>query len=160
MAVNDSSEIRTAGTSISTREAGGGGCNRWALAAGEPRLYPLRTHGRIWEMGCRCPCFTGRPAAPDLVPDLLSCPQVSVGGAWGVLTGSVEKTKTTFRRKPHVSPTLKTVLVIENAEKVLGRHQPGRPLASNDPVPSTLPSPKPGRFSRPAAAGQTTTITH
>jgi hypothetical protein len=71
-----------------------------------------------------------------------------------VLTGSVEKTKTTFRRKPHVSPTLKTVLVIENAEKVLGSQQPGRPLASNDPVPSTLPSPKPGRFSdaRPTAS--------
>lgn len=41
--------------------------------------------------------------------------------------------------------------------KVLGSQQPDGPLASNDPVPSTLPSPKPGRFSRPAAAGHTTT---
>jgi len=80
VAVNDSSEIRTAGIRISTREAGGGGCNHCPCAAGEPRLYPLRTHGCIWETGCRCPCFTGRPAAPDPVSNLLSCPQVSVGG--------------------------------------------------------------------------------
>ena len=63
------------GNSLSKR---GGTRNRPAFRRNKPRLYPLRTHGRIWKTGC--PCFTSRPAAPDPVSDLLSCPQVSLGG--------------------------------------------------------------------------------
>jgi hypothetical protein len=78
VAVNDSSEIRTVGISISTREAGGL-CDHWDFRPSRTVRFHNRYGWPFLEIRCRpgSVCTTGRPAAPDPVSVLLSCPQVS-----------------------------------------------------------------------------------
>ena len=70
MAVNDSSEIRTVGISISTREAGGGFAITGIFGPAVPLGSTIGMQGRFWKTGCPCP--TGRPSAADPMPAGLS----------------------------------------------------------------------------------------
>jgi hypothetical protein len=134
VAVNDSSEIRTVGISISTREAGGGFAITGIFGPAVPLGSTIGTDGRFWKSGAG----RGRSAQQaDRLP-LIPCPSCCRArrfrrGGLGSLARSTDASQS------HARCSVISGQLTGNAEKVLGSQQPGGLLASNDPVPSTLP---------------------
>jgi hypothetical protein len=112
----------------------GGLCDHWDFRPGRTVRFHNRYGWPFLEIRCRpgSVCPTGRPSAPDPVPDLWSCPQVSLGGL-----GS--SARPTDAKRPHARCSVISGQLTGNAEKVLPSRGRADAPAANSPVPSTLP---------------------